>query len=356
MLAALATSTRHIGLGATVSTTYSDPFTVARAFASLDFISGGRAAWNAVTTSNPVIGANFGTAHSDHARRYEMAGEFVDVVKALWDGWADDAVVADRTSGLYIDAHKVRAIDHEGEFFKVKGPLNISRSPQGQPVVLQAGGSEAGLQMAARTADVAFSVVQDIEEARASYADLKKRLPMFGRRPEEVTVLPGVMPVVGRTEKEAREKLNTLQGYIGDGKAMAVLSERLGQDFSGYDLDAPVPDLELPDTYHAFTRVLLSKARREQMTLRDLYSLTAAARGHWVICGSPETIANTLQKWFETRAADGFNIMPPYFHEGFEDFVDGVVPILQERGLFRRRYEGITLRDHLGLNRPARSR
>lgn len=250
----------------------------------------------------------------------------------------------------------MRAIDHEGEFFKVKGPLNISRSPQGQPVVLQAGGSEAGLQMAARTADVAFSVVQDIEEARASYADLKKRLPMFGRRPEEVTVLPGVMPVVGRTDKEAREKLNTLQGYIGDGKAMAVLSERLGQDFSGYDLDAPVPDLELPDTYHAFTRVLLSKARREQMTLRDLYSLTAAARGHWVICGSPETIANTLQKWFETRAADGFNIMPPYFHEGFEDFVDGVVPILQERGLFRRRYEGITLRDHLGLNRPARSR
>ncbi|GGK07041.1 LLM class flavin-dependent oxidoreductase [Pseudomonas matsuisoli] len=355
MLAALATSTRHVGLGATVSTTYSDPFTVARAFASLDFISGGRAAWNAVTTSNPVIGANFGTVHPDHARRYEMAGEFVDVVKQLWDGWADDAVVADRKSGLYIDPQKVRAIDHEGEFFKVKGPLNISRAPQGHPVVLQAGGSEAGLQMAAKSADVAFSVVQDIDEARASYADLKKRLPSFGRRPEDVTVLPGVMPVVGRTDKEARDKLNELQGYIGDGKAMAVLAERLGQDFSGYDLDAPVPEMDLPDTYHAFTRVLLSKARREKMTLRDLYSLTAAARGHWVICGSPETIANTLQEWFETRAADGFNIMPPYFHEGFEDFVDGVVPILQERGLFRRQYEGSTLREHLGLARPQRS-
>ncbi|XAH23573.1 LLM class flavin-dependent oxidoreductase [Xylophilus sp. GW821-FHT01B05] len=352
MLAALSTSTRHIGLGATVSTTYSDPFTVARAFASLDHISGGRAAWNAVTTSNPVVGANFGTVHPDHARRYEMAGEFIDVVKGLWDGWDDDAVPADRASGLYIDPAKVHALDHEGAFFKVKGPLNIGRAPQGHPVVLQAGGSEPGLQLAARTADVAFSVVQDIDEARASYADLKRRLAGFGRRPQDVTVLPGVMPVVGRTDKEARDKLNTLQAYIGDGKAMAVLSERFGHDFSGYELDAPVPELALPDTYHAFTRVLLSKARREQMTLRDLYSLTAAARGHWVVCGSPVTIADTLQHWFETHAADGFNIMPPYFHEGFEDFVDGVVPILQERGLFRRQYEGSTLRDHLGLQRP----
>ncbi len=353
MLAALSTATRHIGLGATVSTTYSDPFTVARAFASLDHISGGRAAWNAVTTSNAAVGANFGTVHPDHARRYEMAGEFVDVVKALWDGWDDDALVADRAGGLYLDPAKVHPIDHEGAFFKVKGPLNIGRAPQGHPVVLQAGGSEPGLQLAARTADVAFSVVQDIDEARAGYADLKGRLPGFGRRPEDVTVLPGVMPVVGRTDKEARDKLNTLQGYIGDGRAMAVLAERFGTDFSGHDLDAPVPAMDLPDTYHAFTRVLLAKARRERMTLRDLYSLTAAARGHWVLCGSAETVADTLQHWFETRAADGFNIMPPYFHAGFDDFVDGVVPILQERGLFRKQYEGETLRDHLGLARPA---
>lgn len=354
MLAALAVTTEHIGLGATVSTSYSDPFSVARAFASLDAISGGRAAWNVVTTSNPAVGENFGSKLPDHARRYEVASEFVDVVKGLWDCWDDDALVANRESGLYIDPAKVRSLDHQGEFFKVKGPLNINRSPQGQPVILQAGGSGAGLSLAARTADVVFSVVQDMQEAQASYADLKSRLPSYGRDASAVTVLPGVMPVVGRTDKEARDKLNLLQSYLGsDGAAMQVLSERFGHDFSQYDLDGPIPDLPVPDTYHSFTKVLMAKARREQMSLRDLYSLTAAARGHWVVCGSPETIANTLQEWFDNYAADGFNIMPPYFHEGFEDFVDLVVPILQERGLFRRAYEGTTLRSQLGLPRPA---
>ncbi|MGJ7488245.1 LLM class flavin-dependent oxidoreductase [Variovorax sp. LT2P21] len=353
MLAALSTSTKHIGLGATVSTTYSDPFSVARMFASLDHISGGRAAWNAVTTSNPAVGANFGTVHPDHARRYEMAGEFLDVVKGLWDCWDDDAIVADKATGLYIDPAKVRALDHDGPFFKVKGPVNIGRAPQGHPVVLQAGGSEPGVNLAARTADVVFSVVQDLEEAKAAYASLKNRLPLFGRTAEQVTVLPGVMPVVGRTDREARDRLNALQAFIGGGNALGVLSERFGYDFSTCDLDGPIPELPAADTYHSFTRVLLAKARREQMSLRDLYSLTAAARGHWVLCGSPETIADTLQQWFEEGAADGFNIMPPYFHEGFDDFVDLVVPILQERGLFRREYTGPTLRDHFGLERPA---
>lgn len=356
MLAALSTSTTHIGLGATVSTTYSDPFSVARMFASLDHLSGGRAAWNAVTTSNAAVAANFGTVHPDHARRYEMAGEFLDVVKGLWDCWDDDAIVADKAGGLYIDPAKVRALDHEGAFFKVKGPVNIGRAPQGHPVVLQAGGSEPGMNLAARTADVVFSVVQDLEEAKAAYASLKNRLPNFGRRADQVTVLPGVMPVVGRTDREARDKLNTLQGFIGGGNALGILSERFGVDFSTYDLDAPVPELPLADTYHSFTRVLLAKARRERMSLRDLYSLTAAARGHWVLCGSPQTIADTLQQWFEEGAADGFNVMPPYFHEGFEDFVDLVVPILQERGLFRSRYAGRTLRDHFGLERPGVTR
>ncbi len=354
MLAALAVTTKHIGLGATVSTTYTDPFTVARVFASLDAISGGRAAWNMVTTSNPVIGENFGATLPDHARRYEVASEFVDVVKGLWDCWDDDALVADRQSGLYIDPDKVRSLNHQGEFFKVKGPLNIGRSPQGQPIVLQAGGSEAGMNLAARTADVVFSVVQDIEEARSSYASLKNRLPTFNRQPSDLSILPGVMPVVGRTDKEAREKLNMLQSYIdSDGAGMKIASERFGHDFSVYDLDGPVPDLPMPETYHSFTKVMMAKARRENMTLRDLCSLTGAARGHWVICGSPETIANTLQEWFASDAADGFNIMPPYFHEGFDDFVDLVVPILQERGLYRREYPGNTLRDVLGLSRPA---
>jgi FMN-dependent oxidoreductase (nitrilotriacetate monooxygenase family) len=353
MLAALAASTSHIGLGATVSTTYSDPFSVARAFASLDHVSNGRAAWNAVTTANSSAAANFGTTHPDHARRYEMAGEFLDVVKGLWDGWADDAVVADRVSGLYIDPARLRPIDHDGPFFKVKGPLNISRSPQGHPVVLQAGGSEAGQNLAARTADVVFSVVQDIDEAKAGYASLKNRLPAFGRKAEDVTVLPGVMPIVGRTDKDALEKLAVLQSFVSGSNALAILSDRLGQDMSAYDLDGPVPDLALPDSYQSFASVMLAKARRENMTLRDLYNLTAAARGHWVLCGSAERIADTLQAWFDDRAADGFNVMPPYFHEGFEDFVQLVVPILQERGLFRADYAGTTLRDHLGLRRPA---
>jgi FMN-dependent oxidoreductase (nitrilotriacetate monooxygenase family) len=352
MLAALSTSTRHIGLGATVSTTYSDPFSVARVFASLDHISNGRAAWNAVTTANAATAANFGTTHPDHARRYEMADEFLTVVKGLWDGWSDAAIVADRGSGLYIDPAKLRAIDHEGAFFKVKGPLNIGRSPQGHPVVLQAGGSEAGQDLAARTADIVFSVVQDIDEAKAGYASLKQRLPAFGRTHEDVTVLPGVMPIVGRTTKEAFEKLATLQSFVSGSNALAILSDRFGQDMSAYDLDGPIPDIALPDSYHSFARVMLAKARRENMTLRDLYNLTAAARGHWVLCGSAEHIADTLQQWFEGYAADGFNVMPPYFHEGFEDFVDLVVPILQERGLFRNDYEGTTLREHLGLRRP----
>ncbi|WP_458097908.1 LLM class flavin-dependent oxidoreductase [Roseomonas sp. WA12] len=355
MLAALAASTRHIGLGATVATTYSDPFTVARAFASLDHISGGRAAWNAVTGASPAAGPNFGKLHPNHGERYAIAGEFLQVVRGLWDCWADDAVVANRSTGLYIDPAKLRSLDHEGPHFKVKGPLNIGRSPQGHPVVLQAGGSEPGHALAAATADVVFSVVQDVDEARAQYAALKARLPALGRRPEDVTILPGVMPVVGRTDKEAFEKLAVLQDLVDGDNARQLLSDRFGIDMSTYDLDGPVPDVQLPDTYHSFAGVMLSKARREGMTLRDVYNLTAAARGHWVLCGSAERVADTLEEWFLSGAADGFNVMPPWFHAGFEDFVNLVVPILQERGLFRRDYAGMTLRENLGLLRPQRT-
>ncbi|MBP0615082.1 LLM class flavin-dependent oxidoreductase [Jiella mangrovi] len=354
MLSALATSTSRIGLGATASTTYGDPFTVARAFASLDHISGGRAAWNAVTTANAVSAANFGRDHPDHGQRYAIAEEFLSVVRGLWDCWDDDAVVKNRASGLYIDPKKVRALDHEGPFFQVKGPLNISRSPQGQPVVFQAGGSAPGQRLAARTADVVFSVVQDLAEARVQYAGFKAQLSAFGRQAEHVALLPGVMPVVGRTDREAFDRLGALQGFLSDESAIQLLSDRFGTDMSIYDLDGPVPDLELPDSYHSFAGVMLSKARRDRFSLRDVYNLMGAARGHWVLCGSAERIADTLQLWFETGAADGFNVMPPFFHEGFTDFVDGVVPILQERGLFRTAYEGETLRDHLGLERPAR--
>ena len=354
-LAAVAATTTRIGLGATVSTTYSDPFTVARAFASLDHISHGRAAWNAVTGANPAAAGNFGRLHPDHAHRYAVAAEFVDVVKRLWDGWADDAVLADRRTGQYIDPARVRRIDHNGPHFSVAGPLNIGRAPQGHPVVLQAGGSELGQALAAATADLVFSVEQDIDEARARYAAFKARLAAGGRDPDTVKVLPGVMPVVGRTDRDARDTLAVLQGFVDGGNALAILSDRLGIDMGRYDLDGPVPDLPLPDTYHSFGRVMLDKARREAMTLRDLYNLAAAARGHWVLCGSAERVADTLGTWFTTGAADGFNIMPPWFPGGFDAFVDGVLPILRQRGWFRSAYPGTTLRDTLGLSRPARA-
>ncbi len=353
LLAAVAGATKHIGLGATASTTYSDPFTVARAFASLDHLSGGRAAWNAVTTANPVTAANFTKAHPDHSKRYEIAEEFVSVVRGLWDCWDDDAIVADAESGIYIDPDKVRPLNHEGQYFKVKGPLNIGRSPQGHPIVLQAGGSEPGQELAAKSADVVFSVTQDIDDARRFYASLKARLPKYGRRADELVVLPGIMPIVGRTEREAHDKLAALQGFVSETNALALLSDRFGIDMSHYDLDGPLPDLKPSDNYHAFARVMLEKAKRETMTLRDLYNLVAAARGHWVLCGTPDYIADTLQTWFETGAADGFNVMPSHFPDGFADFIDMVVPILQRRGLFRTEYEEGTLRDRMGLRRPA---
>jgi FMN-dependent oxidoreductase (nitrilotriacetate monooxygenase family) len=355
LLSAIAGATKHIGLGATVSTTYSDPFTVARVFASLDHLSGGRAAWNAVTTANPTAAANFGTIHPDHAKRYEIAEEFLTVVRGLWDCWADDAVVADRETGLYIDPAKVRCLDHDGAHFKVKGPLNIGRSPQGQPIILQAGGSGPGQELAAKSADVVFSVTQDLDEARAFYRSVKDRLLKHGRAEDSMVILPGVMPIVGRTEREAHDKLAALQGFISETNALSLLSDRFGIDMSVYDLDGPIPeDLKPSDNYHAFAKVMLDKARRENMRLRDVYNLMAAARGHWVLCGTPEYVADTLETWFATGAADGFNIMPSHFPDGLTDFVDMVVPILQERGLYRTEYESGTLRDRMGFERPAR--
>ena len=352
MLASLAMTTSHIGLGATMSTTYSDPYTVARAFASLDHISNGRAAWNMVTTAAQASGGNFGQKHPDHEQRYERAEEFIEVVKGLWDCWDDDAIIRDRATGRYLDPTKIRALNHEGKYFSVRGPMNMARSPQGQPVILQAGGSERGQDLAARSADVVFSVVQDFFEAKVAYAGLKERVRRYGRDPEKVRILPGVMPIVGETDAHAFEVLGTLQGYLNSTEGLAVLSARLGVDVSKYSLDGPMPDFSLPDTSHGFARAMLSKARRDNMSLRDLYNLTAAARGHWVLCGSAKKIADTFEQWFVEHAADGFNVMPAYFPGAFDAFVDQVVPELQRRGLFRKAYSGIMLRDHLGLERP----
>ena len=305
--------------------------------------------------------ANFGRdEHLEHELRYARANEFVDVVKGLWDCWEDDAVIADKQTGRYIDPNKVRPLNHIGRFFQVEGPINMARCPQGHPVIIEAGGSPSGLELAARTADVVFSVVQELEPAKKAYADLKGRMANYGRAPDELAVLPGMMPIIGRTQEEARAKLAKLQSWLTPTNAAVLVASRIGYDVSGHPLDGPVPPP--PASFEGgrtFTNVLYERARRENMTLRDLYNLTAAARGHWVVCGTPQTIADTLEEWFVAGAADGYNVLPPYFPGAFDDFVDLVVPELKRRGLFRRDYEGTTLRDHFGLKRisaPAAAR
>ncbi len=350
LITALSQTTTHVGLGATVSTSFSEPFNVARLFGSIDHLSGGRAAWNVVTSSNTKAALNFNLdEHLDHELRYTRAEEFVDVVRGLWDCWDDGAIVADTATGQFVDAEKVRPLNHKGRFFQVKGPLNQARCPQGHPVIIQAGGSPSGLELAARTADVVFSVVQELAPAKKAYADLKGRMAKYGRSPDEIAVLPGVMPIVGASDAEAREKLAKLQSWITPTNAVTLVASRIGYDVSGHPLDGPVPPPPPFQGSQTFTSVLYEMAKRENMTLRDLYNLTAAARGHWVICGTPQGIADTLQEWFEGGAADGFNILPAYFPGGFADFVDLVIPELQRRGLFRQDYEGTTLRDHFGL-------
>ncbi|MSP00587.1 MAG: LLM class flavin-dependent oxidoreductase [Acetobacteraceae bacterium] len=352
LISALSAVTTRIGLGATVSASYSEPYNVARIFASIDHISNGRAAWNVVTSAQNAAALNFSRAeHWEHEYRYEVANEFVDVVKGLWSCWDDGAIVADKTTGRFIDAAKVRPLDHKGRFFQVKGPINMARSPQGHPVIIQAGGSPSGLELAARTADVVFTVVQELESAKAAYADLKGRLGKYGRTPDQVAILPGMMPIIGDTGAEAKAKLARLQSFLTPENALTLVSSRIGYDVSGHPLDGPVPAPPLGQGTRTFSRVLYETARRENMTLRELYNLTAAARGHWVLCGTAKHIADTLEEWFVEGAADGFNVLPPYFPGAFDDFVDLVVPELQRRGLFRRDYEGTTLRDHFGLPR-----
>lgn len=353
LITALAGCTTHVGLGATVSTSFSEPFNVARMFGSIDHISGGRAAWNVVTSSNARAALNFNLdEHIEHELRYERANEFVDVVRGLWDCWDDGAIVADRATGHYIDDGRVRPLNHQGRFFKVRGPINMARAPQGHPVIIQAGGSPSGLDLAARTADVVFSVVQELAPAKAAYADLKGRMAKYGRPPEALAVLPGVMTIIGNSDAEARETLAKLQSWITTSNALTLVTSRIGYDVSGHPLDGPVPPPPPRLNSQTFASVLYEMAKREKMTLRDLFNLTAAARGHWVLCGTPITIADTLEQWFVEGAADGFNMLPAWFPGGFTDFVDRVVPELQRRGLFRREYQGTMLRDHFGLPRP----
>jgi FMN-dependent oxidoreductase (nitrilotriacetate monooxygenase family) len=354
LLGALAVSTSKIGLVATASTTYGEPYHLARAFASIDLLSKGRAGWNIVTTSYARTANNFSKSHPEHDERYAVAEEFVDVVKGLWDSWDDDAFIKDKASGIYADPAKLHLLDHKGTYFSVKGPLNTPRPPQGYPLLVQAGSSGPGQNLAARTADVVFTAQQTLSDAQAFYASLKSRAAGFGRSSDDIAVMPGFLPVIGRTKAEAREKLAELDRWTDLAAAMPLLEERIGHSLTAYDPDGPLPDLPISDQLRSRAELLTDLARRENLTIRELALRVAAGRGHHVIVGTPEEIANQMQLWFETRAADGFNVMPPYFPGGLKDFTETVVPILQERGLFRTDYEGTTLRDYFGFKRPPR--
>lgn len=353
LLAALSQATKRIGLIATASTTYSEPFNIARAFASIDLLSSGRSGWNVVTSFTKDSALNFNQAESlGHDARYDRAGEFVDVVRGLWDSWEEGAYLFDRENGRYVDPTKLHELHHEGAYFKVKGPLNVTRSPQGQPVLVQAGSSDSGQNLAARIGEMIFTAQQELDDAKTFYQSLKARLPGFGRRADQCLIMPGVMPIVGKTQAEAEEKFAALQDMISDENASRILSMRLGHDLSGYSLDGPVPDLPPTDSNKSRSALLINLARKQNLTLRQVYRLAAAAYGHRVLVGTAEQIADDLEHWFNEGAADGFNIMPPYLPASFEDFTREVLPILRERGLFRTEYEGSTLREHLGLDVP----
>lgn len=354
LMSALSMRTHRIGLIGTASSTYTEPYNLARLVSSLDHLSGGRAGWNVVTTSTVQAAANFGAeAPPEHDLRYEMAAEFVDVVQGLWDSWEDGARLADRDSGRYVDPAKIHALDHKGRFFAVKGPLNSSRSCQGRPVIVQAGASAAGRAFASRYAEAIFTVQQDIEEARAFYRQTKQDVAAQGRAPDQCKILPGLFPVIGRTDEEARATLASFVDMVDARSALNTLSERLGHDMSGYDLDAPMPELPPSAHIHSYAAVVRTLARRPGCTLRDIYNIFAVSRAYLVACGSPATIADLMEEWFTSGACDGFMVVPATFPGTFDRFVEGVVPELQRRRLFRSAYVGRTLRDHLGLDRPA---
>ncbi|WP_169090314.1 LLM class flavin-dependent oxidoreductase [Paenibacillus sp. PL91] len=360
-LAALASRTKHIGLIATVGTTYNEPFHVARKFASLDHISKGRAGWNIVTGAGSAA-HNFGREeHPDHALRYEEADEFVEVAKQLWDSWEDGAVINDKASGTRIVQDKVHTIDHKGKYYSVKGPLNIARPPQGYPVLVQAGSSESGKEFAAKVAEVIFTAHQSIESAQAFYKDVKSRLPKYGRTAEQLKILPGISPILADTVEEAQEIENELFAYVNKDGAVKRLSERLGIDLSNHPLDEPLSLAGVRETddvngNKSRHQLILDLVCHEHLTLKQLINRLAGARGHFTFTGTPLQLADVIENWFLNGAADGFNVMPQIYPSGLEKFVDQVIPELQNRGLFRTEYEGATLRENLGLKRPANIR
>ena len=357
LLAVMAAATTHIGLIATASTTYNSPYNLARRFASLDHVSGGRAGWNIVTTADRDSAANFGLEdRPDHADRYARATDFLDVALALWDSWDDDAIVADKESGRYTRAEGVREIDHEGEYYRVRGPLNVPRSPQGHPVLVQAGASHDGKEFAARTAEAVFTAQQTLADAQAFYGDLKERVARVGRDPDHVKILPGIVPVLGGTVAEAEALAERLEEAIVPEYGLRQLSEILEVPTDVFRLDAELPAQITTgahrEGFQSRADLIVSLARRERLTVRQLLGRLGGGRGHWTVVGTPEQVADQLQIWFEEGAADGFNVMGPLLPSSLEGFIEHVIPILRRRGLFRTEYTGTTLRDHYELPRP----
>lgn len=352
LIASLSAITKHIGFVATASTTYNEPFHIARKFSSLDHLNNGRSAWNIVTSYYEAEANNFNqSSHPDHSLRYKKAAEFVEVVKGLWDSWEEDALVRDKESGVFLDPNKLHTLDYKGTYYSVKGPLNSSRSPQGRPVLVQAGSSEEGITIAAQTADVIFTAQQTLKEAQAFYKKVKQKAVEFGRSPDDIKIMPGVSPYIGKTREEAYAKYEQLQQLITPEIGLDFLSEYLGGlDLSIYDLDGPLPEV-IPETNGNQSRrkLIIDLAKRENLTIRELYLRVAGSRGHRIIFGTPEEIADQLEEWIVNEAADGFNLMFSHFPNSLQDFTETVVPILQRRGLFRSEYEGTTLRENLGL-------
>jgi FMN-dependent oxidoreductase (nitrilotriacetate monooxygenase family) len=354
LLSNLAACTSRIGLVATASTSYNEPYHVARKFASLDHLSAGRAGWNLVTSTQEAEAQNFGRdAHFDHAERYERAREFAQVVKGLWDSWDDDAFIRNKESGLFFDPAKLHELNHVGKHFRVRGPLNVPRCPQGHPVIVQAGSSDAGIELAAEYAEAVFTTPQTLEQTTAYYRDLKGRMAKYGRNPDHLKVLPGISPYVGRTEAEAEEKFREMEEMTHPVVAREILGTALGGiDLSSYDFDGPLPDLEETNAGRGTFNMFVKMAREENWTIRELAMRVAGARGKRVITGSAEQVADFMEEWFVNEGCDGFNVLPPYLPGSLDDFVELVVPELQRRGIFRTEYTGTTLREHLGLPRP----
>ncbi|MEK4662995.1 LLM class flavin-dependent oxidoreductase [Priestia sp. FSL H7-0729] len=353
LLSALAGATSHIGLVATLSTSYSEPFTVARQFASLDQLSGGRAGWNVVTSPLEGSALNFGKGeHPNHALRYEIAEEHLNVVKGLWDSWEEDAFIGDKEQGVFFDPAKLHTLNHKGKHFSVQGPLNVGRSKQGHPVIFQAGSSESGKDLAARSADAVYTGHETLEEAREFYRDVKARAVAYGRQAGDILIFPGIGPIVGRTTEEAEQKYQEIASLVSMDQALNYLGRYFDHyDFSQFPLDEPFPEIgEVgSNSFRSTTDKIKQQAREQGLTLRQVALLASTPRTSFI--GTPDQIADQIQEWFEGEAADGFNVRT-VVPNGLEDFVELVVPVLQERGLFRTEYEHETLRENLGLEIP----